>query len=155
MSTDSALVRRLRELEWLYASLQAVTGTLDLAEMLRAVLDAMKRMVSAEALSLLLYDPARDELVFAASETLGEETLAGPVPAAIGRETGLDDKRLAVALRRDGCGSACSSSQRRDGRAFDEADRARAEAVAAGAGDDSSIRPWSHDVEALYRVSAQ
>ena len=46
MPTDAELTRRLKELEWLYASLQAVTGTLDLAEMLRAVLAAIKRMVS-------------------------------------------------------------------------------------------------------------
>ena len=36
MPTEAELTRRLRELEWLYASLQALTGTLDLAEMLRA-----------------------------------------------------------------------------------------------------------------------
>jgi diguanylate cyclase (GGDEF)-like protein len=153
MPTDADLTRRLRELEWLYASLQAVTGTLDLAEMLRAVLAAIKRMVSAEALSLLLYDPARDELVFAASETLGEETLAGPVPAAIGREPGLDEKRLAVALRRDGRRlGLLELRQRRDGRGFDEDDRARAEAIAAELAETIDPATLAHDVESLYRV---
>jgi len=50
MSTDAELTRRLRELEWLYASLQALTGTLDLAEMLRAVLDAFKVPIESQAL---------------------------------------------------------------------------------------------------------
>src|SRR5262245_58970179 len=93
MPTDDELAQRLRELEWLYESLRAVTATLDLAEMLRAVLDRIKAVVSAEAISLLLHDRERDELVFAASESLHAETLAGPAPAGFGREPGLSDGR--------------------------------------------------------------
>jgi GAF domain-containing protein len=91
--------------------------------------------------------------VFAASETLGEETLAGPVPAAIGREPGLDDERLAVALRRDGRRlGLLELRQRRDGRAFDEDDRARAEAIAAELSETIDPSTLAHDVESLYRV---
>jgi diguanylate cyclase (GGDEF)-like protein len=56
---------------------KAVTSTLDLAEIVRAALAHIKRLASAEAISLLRYDPERDELVFAATETLRESTLSG------------------------------------------------------------------------------
>ncbi len=64
------LERQLRELAAVHQSLQALTATLELPEILRAVLDGIKAVTSAEGLSLLLYDPERDELVFAATETL-------------------------------------------------------------------------------------
>src|SRR5215510_7147308 len=101
MPTDVELVRRLRELEWLHANLRSITATLDLGELVRAVLRGIKTVLAAEGMSLLLYDRDRDELVFAASETLCEETLAGR-PSELGRAPGLDARRLAVALKRDG-----------------------------------------------------
>jgi diguanylate cyclase (GGDEF)-like protein len=51
---------------------KAVTSTLNLSEIVRAALGRIKAFASAEAISLLRYDPGRDELVFAATETLHE-----------------------------------------------------------------------------------
>jgi diguanylate cyclase (GGDEF)-like protein len=58
-------------------SIRAITSSLELPEVLRLVLERIKTLTEAEALSLLLHDPARDELVFAATETLRERTFAG------------------------------------------------------------------------------
>ena len=55
---------------------KAVTSTLDLAEIVRIVLAQLKSLAAAEAISLLRYDAERDELVFAATETLREATFA-------------------------------------------------------------------------------
>src|SRR5262249_58773174 len=82
MASDGALADRLRELEKLHASLHAMTATLDLGELVRTVLETIKSVTTPEALSLLLFDPERDELVFAASETLCERTLVGRPVAA-------------------------------------------------------------------------
>src|SRR5262249_40712442 len=65
MASDGDLAGRLHELERLHASLRAITSTLDLGELVRTVLDSIKSVTTPEALSLLLYDPDRDELVFA------------------------------------------------------------------------------------------
>jgi len=157
MPTDAAeLARRLRELEWLYSSLRRVTATLDLGEMLRAVLDGIRTLVSAEALSLLLHDRERDELVFAASEMLGEETLAGPSPAGFGREPGLEDTRLAVVLRRDDRRvGLVELRERRDGRPFDETDRTRVETVALELATALDPVAVAHDAEGLHAVFAR
>ncbi len=56
---------------------KALTSTLQLPEIMRIVLARIKTLTFAEATSLLLYDAARDELVFAATETLRESTFAG------------------------------------------------------------------------------
>src|SRR2546427_13227420 len=72
---DQPLERQLHELATVHQSLRALTSTLELPEILRAVLDGMKTFTSAEGLSLFLYDSERDELVVAASETLRENTL--------------------------------------------------------------------------------
>jgi len=66
----TVLERQLREVTALNATLQALTSTLDLPEILRIVLEHTKHVTSAEGLSLLLYDRERDEIVFAATETL-------------------------------------------------------------------------------------
>src|SRR5205823_13192183 len=83
----TVLERQLREVTALNATLQALTSTLDLPEILRIVLEHTKHVTSAEGLSLLLYDRERDEIVFAATETLQENTLAcreAPLPPAVG-----------------------------------------------------------------------
>ncbi len=67
----------LRELAVVTESIRAVTSSLELSEVLRLVLGRMKTLTEAEALSLLLHDPAREDLVFAATETLRERTFAG------------------------------------------------------------------------------
>lgn len=63
-----------RDLEVIREMTTAVTSTLDLAEIVRIALSRIKMLASAEAISLLRYDAERDELVFAATETLREAT---------------------------------------------------------------------------------
>jgi diguanylate cyclase (GGDEF)-like protein len=100
---------------------KAVTSTLDLAEIIRAALAHIKRLASAEAISLLRYDPERNELVFAATETLRESTLSGSASrderglaawvARTGRSAIVDD---ATADRRcEGAPNAMSGSEGR------------------------------------------
>src|SRR5207249_10693599 len=74
---DQPLERQLHDLATVHRSLRALTSTLELPEILRAVLESIKTFTAAEGLSLLLYDPERDELIFAATETLRENTLVG------------------------------------------------------------------------------
>ena len=82
---DRLLEQRLRELAVTNELVKTLTSTLELPEVLRIVLDRIKTLTQAEALSLLLYDSQRDELVFAATETLRENTLVGMhVPAEKG-----------------------------------------------------------------------
>lgn len=57
--------------------IRTLTSTLELPEILRIVLGRLKSLTQAEALSLMLYDPERDELVFAATETLRENAIVG------------------------------------------------------------------------------
>src|SRR5512143_1240734 len=64
-----------RDLEVINEMTTAVTSTLDLAEIVRIALSRIKMLASAEAISLLRYDAERDELVFAATETLREGNL--------------------------------------------------------------------------------
>src|SRR4029453_17507002 len=75
---DATLGRQLRELEALHESLRALTSTLDLGEILRMVLARMRTLVAPQALSLLLFDRQHDELVFAATELLREQTVLQP-----------------------------------------------------------------------------
>jgi diguanylate cyclase (GGDEF)-like protein len=75
--TKRSLEQRLRELAVINELIKTLTSTLQLPEILSLVLDRLKTLTQAEALSLLLYDSARDELVFAATETLRENTLVG------------------------------------------------------------------------------
>jgi diguanylate cyclase (GGDEF)-like protein len=148
MATDGDLAGRLHELERLHASLRAITATLDLGELVRTVLDSIKSFTTPEALSLLLHDPERDELVFVASEMLSTETLVGSPPA--GEQT---TDRLAVALRRDEQAIGLVELRDRfDGRPFDDDDRRAAEAVAreiAGSLDATAV---AHDGDALHAV---
>jgi diguanylate cyclase (GGDEF)-like protein len=72
---DDSLAPQLEELAALHESLRALTSTLDLGEVLRTLLTRIRALTASQALSLLLYDPQRDELVFAATETLREQTL--------------------------------------------------------------------------------
>jgi diguanylate cyclase (GGDEF)-like protein len=57
--------------------IRTLTSTLELPEILRIVLGRLKSLTQAEALSLMLYDSERDELVFAATETLRENAIVG------------------------------------------------------------------------------
>ena len=99
-----------RELDVINEITKAVTSTLDLAEIIRAALAHIKTLASAEAISLLRYDPERDELVFAATETLRESTLSSTAArderglaawvARTGRSAIVDDAADRSALRR-------------------------------------------------------
>lgn len=74
---ERSLEQRLRELTMVNELIRTLTSTLDLSGILRIVLDRIKILTHAEALSLLLYDEEHDELVFSATETLQENTLVG------------------------------------------------------------------------------
>lgn len=154
---DDALARQLRELEALNETIRALTSTLELPEVLRAGLERIKTLTSAEALSLLLYDPQRDELVFAATETLRENTMVGgtaPLPAGPGGTT--TGATLAVPLVRDGATVGTLELRRRyDGRAFDDDDRRRLEAAVVSL--DARLDPdaLSRDAGALDRLFAR
>jgi diguanylate cyclase (GGDEF)-like protein len=69
--------QELRELRTIIELIRTLTSTLELPEILRIVLARLKNLTQAEALSLMLYDPEREELVFAATETLRENALVG------------------------------------------------------------------------------
>jgi diguanylate cyclase (GGDEF)-like protein len=69
--------QELRELRAINELIRTVTSTLELPEILRIVLARLKSLTRADALSLMLYDPERDELVFAATETLRENAVVG------------------------------------------------------------------------------
>src|SRR5512132_3807948 len=147
---EDALARQLAELAAIHASLQTLTSTLDLPEILRAVLRRIKAFTAAEALSLLLYDRQRDELVFAATETLRENALVGD-PERTG-----DGDVLSVALRHDG--RVVGTIELRGawgGRRFDDGDRARLEHAAAELAPDANVETLSHDAAALHRFFAR
>ena len=148
------LERRLREVTALNATLRALTSTLDLAKILRNVLERIKHVTSAEGLSLLLYDGERDELVFAATETLQENALAcreTPLPPAVGGLMSPD--RLVVPLRGEERVLGTIDLQRRyDGRPFDEEDRRRAAAVAAELASRTDLERVAHQPDALHAV---
>jgi diguanylate cyclase (GGDEF)-like protein len=69
--------QELHELRTIIELIRTLTSTLELPEILRIVLARLKSLTQAEALSLMLYDPEREELVFAATETLRENALVG------------------------------------------------------------------------------
>ena len=76
-ASGRSVEQELRELRTVVELTRTLTSTLELPEILRIVLDRMKSLTQAEALSLMLYDPERDELVFAATETLRENAIVG------------------------------------------------------------------------------
>jgi diguanylate cyclase (GGDEF)-like protein len=146
---DASLEQRLHELEVLYDGLRALTSTLELPALVRTVLDRMKRVAVAEGLSLLLHDPDRGELVFAASETLCADTIARGATVTP-RTVGLRPDALVVALKRDERPlGLLQVRERLDGRPFDEADRTRLEALAATLAPAIDSAAIAHDADAL------
>lgn len=76
-TVERSLEQKLREMTIINDLVRTLTSTLQLTDVLRTVLDKIKTLTSAEALSLLLYDGEREELVFAATETLRENAIVG------------------------------------------------------------------------------
>ena len=76
-ASERTVEQELRELRTIIELTRTLTSTLELPAILRIVLDRLKSLTQAEALSLLLYDSERDELVFAATETLRENAIVG------------------------------------------------------------------------------
>ncbi len=163
----------------------AVTSTLNLAEIVRIALARIKLLASAEAISFLRYDADRDELVFAATETLRETSFDD---AAAGRATGLaawvahtgtaarvSDPRadarcgggaalaacdghhlLAVPLRHDDrLVGAIELADRFDGFPFDDADEAALLRVAAAAGPSADPATLPRDAAAVRHLLAE
>lgn len=168
-----------RDLEVINEMTTAVTSTLDLAEIVRIALQRIKMLASAEAISLLRYDAERDELVFAATETMRDATFAEPGAA---RADGLAgwvartgqaarvsdpaaDPRCAGAAALGGCDAhhlldvpvrrdgqvigVLELADRFDGRPFDDADQAALERVAAAVAARCDPRTLPHDPLAL------
>jgi diguanylate cyclase (GGDEF)-like protein len=155
MSAD--LDRRLREVTALNATLRALTSTLDLAEILRNVLEHIKHVTSAEGLSLLLHDRERGELVFASTETLEENALTGRetrLPPAVGGL--ISPERLIVPVRDEERVLGMIDLKRRyDGRPFDEADRRRVSTIADELAATADLERVVREPEALHGVFAR
>ena len=139
------------------ASLRALTSTVDMAEILQNFLEHARQVTSAEGLSLLLYDHERNELVFAATETLQENALVcreTPLPAAVGSL--MSPERLIVPVRAEERVLATIDLRRRyDGRPFDDADRGRVAAVATELASRGGLERMAHEPEALQGVFAR
>jgi diguanylate cyclase (GGDEF)-like protein len=162
---------------------KAVASTLDVAEIIRATLAHIKTLASAEAISLLRYDAERDELVFAATETLRESTFSGADigrglaawVARTGRSALVDDATtdprcggagraladcearqvLAVPVRRGGRVLAVLElADRYDGTAFSPIDLEALERAAAGIADRIDPERLAHDPERLREILA-
>ena len=174
-----------RDLEVINEMTTAVTSTLDLAEIVRIALSRIKMLASAEAISLLRYDAERDELVFAATETLRESAfdnaparfsggLASWVartgrPARVidpagdprcGGTSALSDRHahhlLAVPVWRDGqVVGVLQLADRYDGQPFTAVDEAALLAVAESVSERCDPERLPHDSVALRTLLAE
>lgn len=172
-----------RELDVINEITKAVASTLDVAEIIRATLAHIKTLASAEAISLLRYDAERDELVFAATETLRESTLGGvdvgrglaAWVARTGRSALVDDasrdprcggaggalaacdgrQLLAVPVRRgDRVLAVIELADRFDQTPFSPSDLQALELAAAGVADRIDPDRLAHDPERLGQILA-
>jgi len=71
------LQQRAEELALLYTATQVLAATLNLEEVLLHVLEETKKLLGAEAASVLLYDPEESQLVFTASVGTASDGLMG------------------------------------------------------------------------------
>ena len=155
---DAPLERQLEELAALHDSLRALTSTLDLGEILRMVLARIRALIAPEALSLLLFDRERNELVFAATQLLRERTVVGNgVPSGPDDDAELAEspERIVLALRRqDRPVGRLVLDGALEGVAFDAGTRARLAAI----GDEldrSAGEGLARDPDALRRLFAR
>jgi len=160
--SDRPLERQLGELAAINESIRSLTSSLELADILRTVLDRIKAFTAAEGLSLLLYDRERDELVFAATETLRENTMVGRreprgLGAARTADRALPDEGvLVVPLRRGERDlGAIELRTQYGGRRFSEADRRHLEHTAAELADEVDPERLPHDPDGLHRLFAR
>src|SRR2546428_6547328 len=164
---DQPLERQLHDLATVHQSLRALTSTLELPEILRAVLDGIKTSTEAVGLSLLLYDREGDELASPATETLQESALLGlPAmgrPSAAGWAACTGRPWIGRAVRvhagplRHGAIviGALELRTHYDGLPFTAADRERLERAAAELANGVSPEALSHDAAALHRLFAR
>jgi diguanylate cyclase (GGDEF)-like protein len=154
---DDMRAPQLEELAALHESLRALTSTLDLGEVLRTLLARIRALTASQALSLLLYDPQRDELVFAATETLREQELVALDDGAAVDDADAADSPTRLRLSLD-CPERPGATVVLDGplgpAAFDDGARERLRAV--GAELRSALcHGLEHDQAALARFFAQ
>jgi diguanylate cyclase (GGDEF)-like protein len=148
------------ELDVINEITKAVTSTLDLAQVIRTALAHIKTLASAEAISLLRYDAERDELVFAATETLRESTLSGgPVGRCLAEWVGRTGRSAIVddAAADPRCGGRAGALSACDGRQLLVVPVRRGESVIAviELADRYDGTPFSPDDQrALERVAA-
>ena len=69
--------QRAQELDALNRAGQTIASSLDLDRVLTLITDEVRALLNAEASSVLLYDPASDELIFTAASTPALEALLG------------------------------------------------------------------------------
>ncbi len=82
---EENLKRYNRELHALNQAAQALTSTLSLQEVLKQIMHETRVLLEAEAASVLLYEPSKDSLVFAAAVGPDSEQLIGTrMPATAG-----------------------------------------------------------------------
>jgi GAF domain-containing protein len=148
------LERRQRATTALDAALRGLVSAPHLAGIFRHVVEYAKIVTSAEALSLLLYDAEREELVFAVTETLEERALASresPLPPAVGAL--MSPERLIVPVRdQERVLGVIDLRGRYDGRQFDDADAQRAAVVAAELASRHDLEDLAHDPAGLRAV---
>lgn len=182
--SDRSTARRVRDLTVLNESIRALTSTLELPVVLRIVCECVKRFTKAEALSLLLYDRERDELVFSATENLCDRVMMAPRNergiAAWVAQTGqsmlvngvASDPRfrdasprrgdfpvrdvLAAPVSRDGAVlGVLELVNRYGGGEFTENDRTRLQTLATDIGRNLDPTEAAHDAHALRRIFEQ
>lgn len=137
----------------MHETLRALVSTLDLGDVLRAILRRIKALTAAEGLSLLLWDPEREELVFAATETFRENAAVcagSPAPVAT---VVVESGRMLVPVRDDSRVLAVLELRERwDGRPFDAGDRDRALDLAGRLARHIEPDRLAHDAEALHAL---
>jgi signal transduction histidine kinase len=74
---EEAVLRHARQLAALNKAGQTIVSTLDLDTVLKQLIAEIRPLFEAEAATVLLGDPARGELVFAAAESPSPQSLAG------------------------------------------------------------------------------
>ena len=157
MLPNGGMAGRARDATDLDAVFRTLGSTVDLAQVLRDFLEHARQVTSAEGLSLLLYDHEREELVFAATETLEENALVcheTPLPPAVASLMTPD--RLIVPIRADQVVLGTIDLRHRyDGRPFDDDDGRRTAAVAADLASRPDLERIAHDPEALHQVFAR